>query len=88
VQVKGLPAKNERIYSLLRTSLVEKRAGHVMDLMKSEHVSFLILTIMKTILKKLNLGAIAVLLGVVGLTVSWKNHESKKATATWYEVII
>ncbi|WP_312365343.1 hypothetical protein [Sphingobacterium sp.] len=43
---------------------------------------------MKTILKKLNLGAIAVLLGVVGLTVSWKNHESKKATATWYEVII
>ncbi|WP_313240008.1 hypothetical protein [Sphingobacterium multivorum] len=41
---------------------------------------------MKTILKKLNLGAITVLMGVVGLTVSWKNHESKKATPTWYQV--
>jgi len=60
--------------------------GHVMDLMKSEHVNYLNFFVMKSLLKKLNLGAIAALVGIVGLTVSWKNHESTKATPTWYKV--
>ncbi|RKE52303.1 hypothetical protein [Sphingobacterium detergens] len=40
---------------------------------------------MNSLLKKLNLGAIAALVGIVGLTVSWKNHESKLAPV-WLEV--
>lgn len=42
--------------------------------------------VMKSLLKNLNFGALVVLASVVTLTVSWKNHESKKATPTWYQV--
>jgi len=43
---------------------------------------------MITLLKKLNLGAIIALVGIVGLTVSWKNHESTKLApqSGWYTV--
>ncbi len=43
---------------------------------------------MTTFLKKLNLGAIVALVGIVGLTVSWKNHESKKLAPQYYAVSI
>ncbi|MGB3063133.1 hypothetical protein [Sphingobacterium thalpophilum] len=43
---------------------------------------------MKTLFKNLNFGALVVLISVVTLTVSWKNHESKKATPTWYSVTV
>ncbi|AIM39244.1 hypothetical protein KO02_23060 [Sphingobacterium sp. ML3W] len=41
---------------------------------------------MKKILKNLNIGALIALISVVTMTVSWKNHEGKKATPTWYQV--
>lgn len=44
---------------------------------------------MKSLLKKLNLGAIAALIGIVGLTVSWKNHESKQTPQSgWYAISV
>lgn len=43
---------------------------------------------MNSLLKKLNLGAIAALVGIVGLTVSWKNHESTKLAPQYYAVTI
>ncbi|ULT23557.1 hypothetical protein KUH03_30960 [Sphingobacterium sp. E70] len=67
---------------------MEQEAGHVMDLMKSEHDNHLNFKVMRTLLKKLNLGAIIALVGVVGLTASWKNHESKKLAPQWYSVTI
>lgn len=41
---------------------------------------------MKTLLKNLNFGALLALALVVTLTVSWKNHESKRLTFQWFEV--
>lgn len=42
--------------------------------------------VMKTLLKNLNFGALVALTMVVTLTVSWKNHESKRLTFQWFEV--